>query len=45
MTNLRYWAQKSKLKIKERDGAEILELARPIFFKRLEQDTQKSASN
>ena len=45
ITNLRYWAQKSKLKIKEREGAEILEIARPIFFKRLEQDTQKSASN
>ena len=45
ITNLRYWAQKSKLKIKEREGADILEIARPIFFKRLEQNTQKSASN
>jgi hypothetical protein len=43
--NLRYWMQKSKLKIKEREEAEILEIARPIFFKRLEQTTQKSASN
>jgi hypothetical protein len=45
IANLRYWVQKSKLKIKEREEAEVLEIARPIFFKRLEQVTQKSASN
>ena len=42
-TNLRYWARKNKLKIKEREEAEVLEIARPLFFKRLEQETQKSA--
>jgi hypothetical protein len=45
IANLRYWVQKSKLKIKDREEVEVLEIARPIFFKRLEQVTQKSASN
>jgi len=46
VTNLRYWAQKTKLKIDENDEAQILATARPLFFKRIEQITRKSeASN
>src|SRR4030095_6075130 len=46
VTNLRYWAQKTKSKIGESDEAEILGTARLLFFKRIEQLTRKSeASN
>ena len=46
VTNLRYWAQKAKLKIKDKEETEILATARPLFFKRIEQHTQKAeASN
>jgi hypothetical protein len=37
VANLRYWARKNKLKMKERDEAEVLEFARPLFLKRVEQ--------
>ncbi len=42
ITNLRYWAQKSKVKLKDGDVAEILETARPLFLKRIEQAVRKS---
>jgi hypothetical protein len=40
--NLRYWARKNKVKIRERDEAEILEAARAAFLKRIEQLMRKS---
>jgi hypothetical protein len=42
LTNLRYWAQKNKIRLKDRDEAEILDAARPLFLKRVEQDVRKS---
>jgi hypothetical protein len=42
VTNLRYWAQKSKLRIKERDEIEILDTARSLFLKRIEQAVRKA---
>ena len=42
ITNLRYWAQKNKVKINGRDEVEILETARPLFLKRIEQSVRKS---
>ena len=42
ITNLRYWAQKNKVNINERDEVEILETARPLFLKRIEQAVRKS---
>ena len=42
VTNLRYWAHKNKIKIKEPDESEILETARPLFLKRIEQGIKKS---
>jgi hypothetical protein len=37
ISNLRYWAQKNQVKIKEGEEQEILETARAAFLKRLEQ--------
>jgi hypothetical protein len=42
ITNLRYWAQKNKLKFKDTDEIEILDAARPLFLKRIEQAVRKS---
>ena len=42
VTNLRYWAQKTKSKIEGNEEAEILAAARPLFFKRIEQLTRKA---
>ena len=42
ITNLRYWIRKNKLKIKERQEAELLESARLLFSKRIEQLMRKS---
>jgi hypothetical protein len=42
ITNLRYWAQKNSVSIKDRNEREILESARPIFLKRIEQLVKKS---
>jgi hypothetical protein len=41
ITNLRYWLQKTKSKIAESDELQILEIARPLFFKRIDQLTRK----
>jgi len=40
--NLRYWAHKTRIRIKERDEIEILDTARSLFLKRLEQAVQKA---
>ncbi len=45
ITNLRYWAQKTKLKIKDKEEPEILVIARPLFFKRIEQLTRKAETS
>ena len=42
ISNLRYWAQKNKVKIHERSEHEILETARPLFLKRIEQLVKKA---
>jgi hypothetical protein len=42
IANLRYWARTKKVKIKERDEAEILDAARIAFLKRIEQLMRKS---
>lgn len=42
VANLRYWAQKNKVKIKELEEPEILQVARAAFLKRLEQQVRKS---
>ena len=42
ITNLRYWTQKNKVQIKNGDEAEILEAARAVFLKRVEQMTRRS---
>ena len=42
ITNLRYWAWKNKVKITSSDEVEILDAARPIFLKRIEQSVRKS---
>ena len=43
MTNLRYWARKNKVHIEERELAEVLDTARPLFLKRIEQALRKNA--
>ena len=42
VANLRYWADKHKVQIKEHEEAEILEAARNAFLKRIEQLMRKS---
>jgi hypothetical protein len=42
VTNLRYWAQKTNSKIEDEEESEILQVARPLFFKRIEQLTRKA---
>jgi hypothetical protein len=42
VTNLRYWAHKNKLKLKPAEESEILQAARPLFLKRIEQLVRKS---
>src|SRR5215510_6810445 len=41
IANLRYWARKNKVKIRDRDEAEILQAARTVFLKRIEQLMRK----
>ena len=45
VTNLRYWIHKNKLKIKQREEAEILDSARSLFVKRIELLIKKSGSS
>lgn len=42
LTNLRYWAQKNEVKIKAGSEREILDTARPMFLKRIEQFVKKA---
>ncbi len=42
VANLRYWLQKNEIRIKERELMEILDTARPLFWKRIEQSVRKS---
>jgi hypothetical protein len=42
ITNLRYWAQKNKVRIQERSEREILESARPLFLERIKQIVKKA---
>ena len=42
LTNLRFWAHKSKLVLKDSEEREIIETARPIFLKRIEQVVRKA---
>jgi hypothetical protein len=42
VANLRYWARKSKIRIKERDELDVLETARSLFSRRLEQAIRRS---
>ena len=42
VTNLRYWAQKTESKVTDNEESEILEIARPLFFKRIGQLTRKA---
>ncbi len=42
VTNLRYWAQKTNAPLDESDAPGILAVARPLFFKRIEQLTRKA---
>jgi hypothetical protein len=37
VTNLRYWAQKKKIEIAQREERAILDAARPLFEKRVGQ--------
>jgi hypothetical protein len=46
VTNLRYWSRKTKFKIDESEETQILAIARPLFFKRIDQLARKGeASN
>jgi hypothetical protein len=42
ITNLRYWAQKNKLKIKDREESDILNAARAAYLKKVEQSVRKA---
>ncbi len=42
ISNLRYWAQKNKINIKDRDEISILEAAREAFLKRVQQSVRKA---
>jgi hypothetical protein len=42
ITNLRFWAQKQKIKIQDREQAEILDTARSMLLKRIEQAVRKA---
>src|SRR5262245_1935495 len=42
VANLRYWAKTHKVGVQERDELEILEIARPLFLKRIEQAVRKA---
>jgi hypothetical protein len=42
ITNLRFWLQKTKLKLKEKQEIEILNTASSAFLKQIEQHVRKS---
>jgi hypothetical protein len=41
-TNLRYWARKNAIQISEREVSEILDIARSMMLKRIEQSVRKA---
>ena len=43
VANLRYWAHKNEIHIDEQELQEVLETARPLFLKRIEQALRKTA--
>jgi hypothetical protein len=42
VSNLRYWAQKNKITISGSEEGEVLDTARSIYSKRIEQSVRKS---
>ena len=42
ISNLRYWAQKNRVALRDRDESEILDTARAMFLKRIEQAVRKA---
>jgi hypothetical protein len=42
VSNLRYWAHKNKIAIKDREEVEIVETARGLLLKRIEQTVRKA---
>jgi hypothetical protein len=45
VTNFRYWLQKTKSKIDDSEEPQILAIARPLFFKRIDQLTRKAETS
>ncbi len=45
IANLRFWAQRAKVKLKEEDEAKVLATAALLFLKRLEQLTRSEPTN
>jgi hypothetical protein len=41
LANLRYWARKNAIQISDQDESEILDTARPLFSRRVEQAVRK----
>jgi hypothetical protein len=44
ISNFRYWAQKNKLSILDREEMDVLNSARALFLKRIGQRTRKAES-
>jgi hypothetical protein len=42
LTNLRFWARKTKCQIPEGEEPEVIAMARPLFFRRIEQHIKKA---
>jgi hypothetical protein len=42
VTNLRYWAQKNIVRLAPGDEVEVLDVARELFLKRIEQAVRKA---
>ena len=42
VANLRFWAQKNKVKITDRDEREVLDRARELFLKRIAQAVRRA---
>ena len=42
INNLRFWLQKAKLQLSEKEESELLDAARPAFLKQIEQQVRKT---
>jgi hypothetical protein len=42
LTNLRYWARSNHIDMSQPDEAEVLEIARPMFSRRVEQAVRRA---